>query len=81
MQVDDTSLIDAVIPMYNLIEDSDDYSKISGILWKYCRDELAINIADGETAALTDDKAPTDSFKIKQEITDETPDSNKKMLK
>ena len=72
VQVDDASFIDVVIPMYNLIEDNDDYSKTSGILWKYCRDELAIIIADGVTAAFTDDKAPTDSFKLKQEITDQT---------
>ena len=71
-QVDDASYTDAVMPMYNLIEDSNDYSKTSGILWKYCRDELAIIIADGVTAAFTDDKAPTDSFKLKQEITDQT---------
>ena len=37
-QVDDAGYIDAVMPMYNLIEDSNDYSKTSGILWKYCRD-------------------------------------------
>ena len=25
--------------MYNLIEYSDNYSKISGSLWQYCKDE------------------------------------------
>ena len=34
-QVDDTHDIDVVIPMYNLIEFSDNYSKTSGILWQY----------------------------------------------
>ena len=29
--------------MYNLIEYSDNYSKISGILWKYCKDIPAAN--------------------------------------
>ena len=31
------------MPMYNLIEYSDNYSKTSGILWKYCRDVAAVN--------------------------------------
>ena len=33
MQVDDAHDIDVVMPMYNLIEYSDNYSKTSGILW------------------------------------------------
>ena len=32
-QVDDTHDIDVVMPMNNLIEYSDNYSKTSGILW------------------------------------------------
>ena len=31
------------MPMYNLIENSDAYSKTSGSLWQYCRDETALN--------------------------------------
>ena len=31
------------MPMYNLIEYSDNYLKISGNLWQYCRDNLAVN--------------------------------------
>ena len=42
-QVDDAENIDAVIPMYHLIEYSDNYSKISRILWQYCRDEMALD--------------------------------------
>ena len=30
------------MPMYNLIEYTDNYSKTSGILWQYCRDEPAL---------------------------------------
>ena len=37
-QVDDAHDIDVVIPMYNLIEYSDIYSKASGCLWQYYRD-------------------------------------------
>ena len=29
--------------MYTLIEYSDIYSRASGILWQYCRDEPAVN--------------------------------------
>ena len=36
-QVDDGHDIDVVMPIYNLIEYSDNYSKTSGILQQYCR--------------------------------------------
>ena len=36
-QIDDTEYIDIVMPMYNLIEYSDDYSKTSGSLWQYLK--------------------------------------------
>ena len=47
--------------MYNLIEYSDNYSKTSGILWQYYRDEPNNNLADSE------------SFKPKIKITENTP--------
>ena len=31
------------MPMYNLIECSDNYSKTSGHLWQYCKDIPAID--------------------------------------
>ena len=34
-QIDNAKDIDVVIPMYNLIEYSDNYSKTSGSLWQY----------------------------------------------
>ena len=36
-QVDNTKDIDVVMSMCSLIEYSDNYSKISGGLWLYCR--------------------------------------------
>ena len=36
-QIDDAEYIDIVMPMYNLIEYSDNYSKTSGSLSKYCK--------------------------------------------
>ena len=41
MQVNDGQYNDVVMPMYNLIEYSDNYLKTSGILWQFYRDILA----------------------------------------
>ena len=41
--------IDIVMSMYNLIEYSDNYSKTSGSLWQYYKDEPNDNIADSES--------------------------------
>ena len=35
-----------VMPVYNVIEYSDDYSKTSESLWQYCRDRPALNNND-----------------------------------
>ena len=42
-QIDNAEYIDIVMPMYNLIEYSDNYSKTSGSLWQYCKDIPAVN--------------------------------------
>ena len=34
-QIDNAKYIDVLMPMYNLIEYSDNYSKLSGLLWQY----------------------------------------------
>ena len=39
-QIDNAEYIDIVMPMYNLIEYSDNYSKTSGSLWQYCKKYL-----------------------------------------
>ena len=49
------------MPMYNLIEYCDNYSKTSGSLWQYYRDEPNDNLTDSE------------SFKSKIKITRKTP--------
>ena len=36
------------MPMYNLIEYNDNYSKISGSLWKYYRDEQGDTLANSK---------------------------------
>ena len=37
--IDNAEYLDIVIPMYNLIEYSKNYSKTTGCLWNYYRDE------------------------------------------
>ena len=49
------------MPMYDLIEYDDNYSKTSGSLWQYYRDEPNDNLSDSE------------SFKPKIKITGKTP--------
>ena len=42
-QIDNAEYIVIVMPMYSLIEYSDNYSRISGSLWQYCKDIPAVN--------------------------------------
>ena len=56
--------------MYNLIEYSDNYSKTSGILWQYYRDEPALTNAGAITNFHAADKSV--SFKFKQKRTVKT---------
>ena len=47
-EVDNAKDIDIVMPMCNLIEYSDNYSKTSGGLWQYYKDESNKDLADSE---------------------------------
>ena len=40
-EIDNAEYIDIVMPMYNLTECSDNYSKTSGSLWQYCKEITA----------------------------------------
>ena len=62
--------IDIVMPMYNLIEYSDNYAKTTGSLWQYCKDIPARN-ANNNIVAF-DANNTTDSFKFKAKITGQT---------
>ena len=44
-------LLHIVMPMYNLLEHSQNYSLTSGSLWNYYRDEIDINdkVSDGKS--------------------------------
>ena len=69
-QVDNALDSDAVIPMYNVIEYSNNYSKRFGILWQYCRDERATNVANETIIDFNEDNTTIDLFKIKEKIAD-----------
>ena len=58
--VDETYFINITMPMYNLIEYSDNNSDTSGSLWQFKRDEITNN------ADVSNDNAP--SFKYKASI-------------
>ena len=60
-QIENTKYIDVVIPLYNLIEYSNNYSKIFGSLRHCHRDDQNDNITQSE------------SFKLKIEMTGKTP--------
>ena len=66
-QIDNAEYIDIVMPMYSLIEYSDNYSKTSGSLWKYCKEIPAIN--DARNIIDFDGANATDSFDFKSKIT------------
>ena len=62
--VDNAKDIDVVMPMYNLIEYSDNYAKTTGSLWQYFNDEPNDDIEDSEL------------FKSKINVTGKTPDDD-----
>ena len=47
-EIDNAKDIDIVMSMYNLIEYSDNYSKTSGCLWQYYKDEPNDDLANSE---------------------------------
>ena len=64
-EIDNAKDIDIVMPMYNLIEYSDNYSKTSGSLWQYYKDEPNDNLADSESfksAVKITGNTPTDGY-------------------
>ena len=48
-QKDNVKDIDIVMPMYNLIEHSDNYAKTTGSLWQYFIDDPNDNLAESES--------------------------------
>ena len=64
-QTENAKDIDAVIPMYTLVEYNDNYSKTSGGLWQHYRDEPVLTDAGPADNFLSDSA----SFKFKQKVT------------
>ena len=77
IQIDDGQNIDVVMPMYNLIEYSDAYSKTSGSLQQYYRDEPALH-NKGNNIDFPADNNNSASFKFKQKITGQAKNSGTK---
>ena len=69
-QIDNAKDIDIVMPMYNLIEYSDNYAKTTGSLWQYCKDIPTRNANDD--IVIFADGNTTDSFNFKAKITGQT---------
>ena len=64
------------MPMYNLIEYSDNYSKTSGSLWQYCKDIPAVD-NNNATSNFTENNL-TDSLNFKVKMSDQTGDDGTK---
>ena len=66
IQIDNAEYIDIVMPMYNLTEYSDNYSKTPGSLWQYCKEIPALN--DNGDIVIFNGANATDSFNFKAKI-------------
>ena len=75
-EIDNTQYIDIVMPMYNLTEYSDNYSKATGSLWRYCKEIPAVN-NEGKTAEF-DGATATDSFNFKTKTSGQN-DNNRRI--
>ena len=69
IEIDNAQDIDIVMPMYNLIEYSDNYSKTFGSLWQYYKDDPNDRITQSE------------SFKYKIKIREKVTATGSRMLK
>ena len=71
-QIDNAKDIDIVMPMYNLIEYSDNYAKTTGSLWQYCKDVPARNANANDAITEFTEGNLTDPFNFKLKITGKT---------
>ena len=69
--IDEADFINITMPMYNLIEYSDNYSDTSGSLWNFKRDEITnnANVTNGNNAL---------SFKYKSNLIADTENNGTK---
>ena len=79
-QSDDAQKIDVVMLMYKLIDYSDAYSKTSGSLWQYYRDEPALD-NNGNITDVPPNNNNSASLKFKQQISGQTGNGGTKNVK
>ena len=68
-QINNAEYIDTVMPMYNLLEHRENYSKKSGSLWQYCKEVPAVNNGNIVDFNVNNE---TDSLKFKTKIAGQT---------
>ena len=66
------------MPMYNLIEYSDNYLKTSENLWQYCKDIPAVN--NNNAFVNFNGANATDSFNYKSKSTGQTNNNGEKIM-
>ena len=69
------------MPMYNLMEYSDNYAKTSGSLWQYCKNIPARNNNNNNGIVNLTEGNTIDSFNFKAKITGQTGDDGTKDVK
>ena len=79
-QVDDATNIDVVMPMYNLMEYSDNYSETFGILWQFYRDVWAVD-NNGAIVDFNMGNSNTRSFNLKIKLTVQKGSNGTKKIK
>ena len=75
--IDEADFINIAMPMYNLIEYSDNYSDTSGSLWQFKRDEIEGNVdltVDGNNILNN-----SSSYKYKSSLIGNLPNNGRKM--
>ena len=80
--IDNAEDLDIVMPMYNLLEYSDNYSMTLDYLWNYYRDELngSANEIDNNDSMINNIKTTTSkSFIYKTKITGSTSSNNSRL--
>ena len=81
--IDNAEDLDIVMPMYNLLEYSNNYSVTLGSLWNYYRDEVNDSANENNNAnnfRINNYKATTSkSFKYKLKLIGGTPNNNSKL--
>ena len=66
-QIDNAKDIDIVMPMYNLIKYSDNYSKTSGSLWQYYKDIPAVDNNNAIVNFVENNLTDSFNYKVKND--------------